>query len=191
MQPLSLLADDRPEEARQLIEVSIGRWSPEEYNIQNMTALMGASYVNLYRGDPQSSLDRHRKQWSALKGAFLLRSQICRLLVGELRARSALALAFKGGKPAPLLREVEKRARSIESEDIPYGNALAMLLRGAGRPPRRSSPGRPFPGRSDRVVRGHPHAALRGRRAQAPRRAARRSRGPRPHRRGRSLDARS
>lgn len=128
MQPLCLLADDRPEEARRLIQDSIGRWSPEEYNIQNMTGLMGATYVDLYHGDPQSTLARHCREWPALKGAFILRSQICRLLVGELRARSALGLAFTSDEPAHLLREVARRARAIESEDRPYANALAMLL---------------------------------------------------------------
>ncbi len=129
MQPLCLLADDRPEEARRLIQDSIGRWSPEEYNIQNMTGLMGATYVDLYRGDPQSTLARHCREWPALKGAFILRSQICRLLVGELRARSALGLAFISHEPATLLREVERRARTIEAEDMPYANALATLLK--------------------------------------------------------------
>ncbi|MHB1557908.1 MAG: protein kinase domain-containing protein [Isosphaeraceae bacterium] len=128
MQPLCLLADDQPEEARRLVQDSIGRWSPEEYNIQNMTGLMGATYVDLYRGDPQAALARHCREWPALKGAFILRSQICRLLVGELRARSALGLAFTSRKPAALLREVERRARAIESEDMPYANGLAMLL---------------------------------------------------------------
>lgn len=63
-----------------------------------------------------------------LKGAFLLHSQICRLLVTELRARSALGVAASSRNPAPLLREVEKCARFIGRENMPYGDALANLL---------------------------------------------------------------
>jgi hypothetical protein len=129
MEPLSRLAEDRPDEAREVIDDSIRRWSREEFNIQNMTALMGSTYVDLYRGDPRATYDRHRSQWPELKGSFLLHSQICRLLVTELRARSALGVADSSRDPAPLLREAERQARRIEREGMPYGNALAMLLR--------------------------------------------------------------
>lgn len=126
--PLTQLGDDRPDEARQTITASIRRWSREEYNIQNMTALMGSTYVDLYLGEPRLSFERHRRQWPALKGAFLFRSQICRLLVAELRARAALGMADTSRNPRPFLHEVEERARRIEREDMPYGNALAKLL---------------------------------------------------------------
>src|SRR5262249_47243995 len=86
------------------------------------------TYVDLYRGDPGATYDRHCQQWRAFKGSFLLNSQICRLLVPELRARSALGVADSSRNPAPLLREVDQRARRIERENMPYGNALAMLL---------------------------------------------------------------
>lgn len=128
MEPLCRLAEDRPEEAQQVIADSIGRWSRAEFNTQNMTALMGSTYVDLYRGDAQATYRRHREQWSALRSAFLLHSQICRLLLSELRARSALGVANSHPRPAPYLREAERRARRIERENMSYGNALAMLL---------------------------------------------------------------
>ena len=128
MEPLTRLAQDRPDEAREVIEDSIQRWSRQEFNVQNMTALMGSTYVDLYRGDPRATYERHCSQWPALKGSFLMHSQICRLLVPELRARSALGVAATSQNPAPLLREVEQRARRIERENMPYGNALARLL---------------------------------------------------------------
>ncbi len=86
MEPLSRLAADRPDEAREVIADSIRRWSREEFNVQNMTALMGSTYVDLYCGDPRATYDRHCNQWPALQGSFLMHSQICRLLVAELRA---------------------------------------------------------------------------------------------------------
>jgi len=128
MLPLARLAQDNPDEAREVLRESMAKWSREEYNVQHMTALMGATYVDLYRDDPKSAYERHVSQWRDLKRNNIMHAQICRLLVPELRARSALGMAAKGEKPEPYLREAEQRARRIERENMPYANALAKLL---------------------------------------------------------------
>ncbi len=137
MEPLTRLAEDRPDEARVVIEDSIRRWSRQEFNVQNMTALMGSTYVDLYRGDPQATYDRHRSQWPAFKGSFLLHSQICRLLVTELHARSALGVADSSRNPAPLLREVEQRAADRAGKHALWKCTGHAAPRGRGRHPPR------------------------------------------------------
>jgi hypothetical protein len=129
IEPLARLAEDEPAEAQRVIQEAIQQWSRDEYNLQHFTALMGSTYVDLYRGDGPAAYERHLQQWPAIKKSLLLHAQICRVSLGELRARSALAVAARAAHPRRSLRDAEQWARRLERERMPYATALAKPLR--------------------------------------------------------------
>jgi hypothetical protein len=129
IEPLARLAEDEPAEAQRVIHESIQQWSREEYNLQHFTALMGSTYVDLYRGDGHAAYERHLQQWPAIKKSMLLHAQICRVSLGELRARSALAVAARAADPRRSLRDAAYWADRLERERMPYAAALAKPLR--------------------------------------------------------------
>jgi hypothetical protein len=129
IEPLARLCEDDPAAAGRVIEEAVRGWSREEYNLQHFTALMGSTYVDLYRGEPEAAYQRTLQQWPALTKGLLLHAQICRVSIYELRARSALGVAARTADRGPLLRDAEHWVRKLERERMPYATALAGPLR--------------------------------------------------------------
>jgi serine/threonine protein kinase len=131
VEPLVLLAADRANDAVQIITDSLRPWSHEEYNLQHLTALMGSTFVDLYRGEAAGAYKRLLEQWPSLKKALMLQAQICRVFMLEFRVRSGLALALETPERKRLLDNVGRDLKKMDRERMPYGQALAQAHRGA------------------------------------------------------------
>ncbi|MEO8493715.1 MAG: AAA family ATPase [Planctomycetota bacterium] len=129
MAPLSHLTAGDVDAAKQCLAESLSHWSREEYNIQNMTALMGAIPVHLYAGEYRQAYDRIVSEWKDLQRSLILHAQICSVVLPELRVRSALATMAHGASDAALRRDAEKFLKKLERTKTAYARALAAPLR--------------------------------------------------------------
>jgi serine/threonine protein kinase len=127
--PVVRLIEDDPSGARQTLRASVERWSPEGFHLQNVTALMAHTYVDLYAGDVEAAWERWRQRWADVLGSHFLRVQVLRVFVHELHARTALAVAARSAAPGPLLRTADAGARRIEREQLTWALPLAQWLR--------------------------------------------------------------
>ncbi len=127
--PLVRLVDDDVAGARQVLQSSVERWSPPGFHLQNVTALMADTYIDLYAGDFEAAWERWRRRWADVLGSHFLYVQVLRVFVHELHARTALAMASRSAQPKPLLRAAEAGARRIERERLPWALPLAQRLR--------------------------------------------------------------
>jgi hypothetical protein len=84
----------------------------------------------LYCGAPEEAREHLERAWPLLKGGFYLSMRYFREDLLQLRGRVALAEAAKSPARRPrLLREVTRLARAIETDEAPYAEAHAQLLR--------------------------------------------------------------
>src|SRR5262249_35893975 len=127
--PVVRLIEDDPAGARQTLQSSVERWSPEGFHLQNVTALMAHTYVDLYAGDVAAAWERWGRRWADVLGSHFLYVQVSRVVVHELHARTALAMAARSVDPKPLLRQAEAGARRIERERLTWALPLAQWLR--------------------------------------------------------------
>jgi serine/threonine protein kinase len=127
--PLVRLVEDDPAGARQVLQSSVERWSPPGFHLQNVTALMAHTYIDLYAGEYEGAWERLRQRWSDVLGSHFLYVQVLRVFLYELHARTALAVAARSAQPRPLLRVAESGARRIERERLPWALPLAQRLR--------------------------------------------------------------
>jgi hypothetical protein len=128
---MTLLADDRPEDARRAADDAIRVWSRKAFHLQHYLHCVAVTHADLYEGDGAGAHRRVLEMWPALRRSFLLSiSQFLRIHGRDLRGRSALALCGEDRARAErLLREVESDARLIDREGRPWGRGLALLLR--------------------------------------------------------------
>jgi serine/threonine protein kinase/tetratricopeptide (TPR) repeat protein len=127
--PVVRLIEDDPAGARQTLQSSVERWSPEGFHLQHLTALMAHTYVDLYSGEVAAAWERWRRRWADVLGSHFLYVQVLRVFVHELHARTALAMAARSPAPKPLLRQAEAGARRIERERLTWALPLAQWLR--------------------------------------------------------------
>lgn len=108
------LSRDLPNEAAEDVRESTLRWEHQhEPHVQHLFSLVGATYVDLYRGVPRS-LETLEAQWAPLRRQFFLHVRFSRTTLFELRARARL-LSAKRRKDASLLRAAEADVRSLFS----------------------------------------------------------------------------
>src|SRR5262249_28331405 len=84
--------------------------------------------VQLYAASADLLFEQINKQWSLLRRSLILYSQMALIKSLQLQARAALAIAAESAHPAAYLKIVEKNARRIARERVPYGDGWAMLL---------------------------------------------------------------
>jgi serine/threonine protein kinase len=121
------LAADEPQRARSELADVMAKWSQQGFHVQHMNRLSDEAQIDLYRGDGESAWRRLADSWPALEQSHLLRVQQVRIVMLELRARCALALAG-GEDSASRLRSAERDVRSLRRERLPWSDALAHLL---------------------------------------------------------------
>ncbi len=136
-----LLAQDRPEKARQEIREMLARWSHRGYHLQHYYDLHGQSEIDLYEGDAKAAWTRVAAGWPAFARSKLLRNQILFLESAHLRARTAVAAVAAGEIPERHLRVAERDARRIEREKMPWSDPLAQLIRASVAALRGDEPG--------------------------------------------------
>ncbi|EMI52889.1 serine/threonine protein kinase [Rhodopirellula sallentina SM41] len=131
MTPLAHLTAGDVVAARESVAESLSKWSRKEYNIQNMTALMGGASVHLYAGEYDKAHARMVNEWGDLKRSLILQAQICSVVLPELRIRGALGSYAHQQQDPGLLRDAKKCLRKMERKKIPYSVAMAAPLRAA------------------------------------------------------------
>ena len=132
LSPLIRLAQDQPAKAREELEQAIGSWSRQDFYLQHWYDLLGQTEARLYADAPASAWALLASRWPRLEASLLLHVQSVRINSFHLRARSAIAAAVRGPGAAELeelLRLAARDTRRIEREGMPWGNALARLLR--------------------------------------------------------------
>jgi hypothetical protein len=109
------------------VDEAMRDWSKSGFHVQHFFALLARTQIDLYRGDGSAALARVQDGWPALAGALLLRVRFFRVEIPELRARAALAAALAGNDRSAL-GAVERDARRIEREPLPWAAPMAKLL---------------------------------------------------------------
>ena len=183
------LADDDPSEVEDELSEVMRRWSRRGFSLQHSSAFRSLMHLDLYRGRVDAAWDRVRTVWPEYSHSMLLRIQLIRIQMLELRARSALAVAEQG-KPSHLaLRSARQDARRLEREGQGWAMAHShYVTRGHRRLPRRRAEGTAPLAARRRAVRLGGHAAARLGHAVPDGRDPGGRGGPRTDRRGRGLD---
>lgn len=125
------LASDKPEKARRELDQSIARWSHQGFHAQHFFTFIGRVEIELYCGKGDQAWQLVNEKWPELERSLLLEVQLLKMEAIFLRGRAALAAALllDDTKAKPLLRQAEKESYRLDKEDMPWGNALAALLR--------------------------------------------------------------
>jgi len=126
---MSLLAADRPDELRRDLDAVMERWSRRDYHTQHYFDMYMRTQADLYSGDDAAAHGRVTEHWPKLVRALFLHNQHIRIVLWQLRARAAIAVAATGRDAAARLAEAARDARSIERERTAWGEALAALVR--------------------------------------------------------------
>ncbi len=129
------LANDQPEAAREDQRRSIAAWSPVGFQTQHYWDWFARTEIDLFEGKAIDAWARVEERWPMHLRSLLHRHQALYIEALCMRARACVALACE--KPARdgrlqgsvLLRRAQHYARSIERQNIPWGNALATMVR--------------------------------------------------------------
>jgi len=132
------LAKDQPDQARRELESAIAAWSTSAFHLQHYHWLVSRINIELYAGCISTARTTLMGQWGKLRGSLLLSIQASRITMHELRARTALALAWELGASrssrsrdiTDLKRDAARSIRAIRKERTAYGEALALKLLG-------------------------------------------------------------
>jgi hypothetical protein len=126
------LAQDQPELARQELREAIGVWPQRGFFLQHWYEMYGQAESALYAGEARAAVEDLEGRWTVLRRSLLLHVQSVLINSLNLRARCVIAAAVEtesAGEAARLLRIAEKDARRMEREHMPWGDALARLVR--------------------------------------------------------------
>jgi hypothetical protein len=125
------LADDDPALARQHAAEAMAEWSNSDVSVEHIYELLGLGAVELYTGDIDGADRRMRATWPRLAKAMMLRFEVTRVSLHQLRGRIALACAGRlgdGKERESRLRDAAKDARALKKEKARWAPALGALL---------------------------------------------------------------
>ena len=124
---ISILAQDDPARARSEVDDAMAHWSQEGFHLQHVYALCARSNIDLYTGHAVDAYRRLVEAWPQLRRSYMLHFQIVRLMVLEVQARVALALAATStaGERKRWLDEIAKLAKKLAAERLPFAVAIA------------------------------------------------------------------
>jgi len=125
------LADDDSTGIEDELEDVMNQWTRRGFFIQHSTALRSLVHLDLYRGRVDAAWARLSAIWPEYSRSMLMRIQMIRIQMLELRARSALALAEHGKNADFLLHSAEQDARRLKREGQPWSVAHAHYVRAA------------------------------------------------------------
>jgi eukaryotic-like serine/threonine-protein kinase len=130
---IGYLAADAPEQARQHVAQAIQCRPPDAHAWQHWWSLIAQLEIALYAGEGPAAWGLLTAQWASLRRSGLLRVQY--ILIESLyhRACAAVAVAAEQGCPRAVHRELLQlathAAQRLEREQMPWGQALAQLVR--------------------------------------------------------------
>jgi hypothetical protein len=124
-------AADRPQAGRESIAGAMRRWTHDGFHLEHFWALHAEAQLDLYDGHPERVLETLERTWPDLDRALILRIQQARIECHSLRARAALAAAWKndGDARAALVRRALADTQRMERERAPWAEAIALLYR--------------------------------------------------------------
>jgi hypothetical protein len=122
---------DRPQDARNEIEIAMNRWTGQGFSFQHWQALYHRSLIDLYEGKGQNGYERFVATQPKLRSSFVLMGlQLIRIMALDVQGRLALAAAVEAGQPASKLVQVAlKAAQQIERENMRWAKPLAQCIR--------------------------------------------------------------
>jgi hypothetical protein len=125
---LGLLHDDVDAAQREL------DWAGEHlakggFHVQHYFHLSAQSNTWLYAGDAERAHTKMTATWPAVKRSMLLRVQSLRIMINDLRARTAIALAARNAGDGEHRKAAEQYVRAIEREDMEWARPHARMLR--------------------------------------------------------------
>jgi hypothetical protein len=134
MPGLLWLAQDRPDDAREMADAGIARWpNPGKFLVQHYLHLLATAQADLYVGDDWRAWRRSREAWPQLRD-ILRGVAVARVELRYLRGRAAVAAARRPRSSDPtwstasLLREAALEARRLSRESLPSATAYAKAV---------------------------------------------------------------
>jgi eukaryotic-like serine/threonine-protein kinase len=124
------LTRDAPDEALQIVDDAISRWSARGFHLQHANALNSRVSVDLYVGNGIRALERCRQEWPALERSLMLRVQLLRGLLWSVRARALIAATAQDGDKSRLA-EAAAIAKRLDRERVGYCVSESAMLRAA------------------------------------------------------------
>jgi hypothetical protein len=125
------LASNEIPEPRAELESMLSSREDGRFSLQHTTAFDSLIRIDLYRGDISRAWTRVNTVWPEYSRSMLLRIQMVRIRMLELRARCAVALAEKAAEPQDYLRQARNDAGRLEKEGQRWALAHAHYIRGA------------------------------------------------------------
>jgi len=111
------------------LEAAVDRRHDRRFGLQHSAALESLIHLYLYRGDIGRAWIRLKAIWPEYSRSMLLRIQMIRIHMLELRARTALSLAEKTDQADVYLRQAKSDARRLEREGQKCALAHAHYIR--------------------------------------------------------------
>ena len=118
---------DCADEARSLVVSAMEPWSNRGFHLQHFFALWAQGHIDQYAGIGHVGFARWQDNWSELARSKITYVQLTRIVGHDARARCALSAAIAGHTGAVGVARAD--ARAIEKQRMPWGNALALMLR--------------------------------------------------------------
>jgi hypothetical protein len=138
---ITLLAADEPTVAREQVGEAIRKWPGVEFQTPHWWSLVSESETLLYSGQASLAANLWAGHWKRMRRSQILRLQY--ILLETLHQRAAAALGVAAAHDVSnqechrCLKLAESDAARMEREDMPWGNALATLLRAGAAAARR------------------------------------------------------
>ncbi|MBI4509934.1 MAG: protein kinase [Deltaproteobacteria bacterium] len=124
------MAADAPEAAHDEVRRAIGNWSRQGFHFQHYYSLYSRASLHAYQGRFDLAVKDLREEWPALRHSLLLRVQMIRIWMHEIRARALIgASTLAPAEKTRLLNQAERDAVRLAKEGLPWTTALASLLR--------------------------------------------------------------
>jgi hypothetical protein len=125
------LADDDSTGVEDELKSVMDRWTRRGFFLQHSSAFRSLMQLDLYRGKVDSAWARLGAVWPEYSRSMLLRIQMVRIQMLELRTRAALALAELGSNTDSMLLSAQHDASGLERERQPWSVAYAHYARAA------------------------------------------------------------
>ena len=125
------LADGEDQEPERELDKVMNHWTQRGFHIQHSTAFRARFHLLLYRGDTKGAWKYLNSVWPLYARSLLLRVQMIRIQMHEVRARCAVAMAAVSEDPQHLLRQAEHDVKQLEHEQRPWALAYARCLQAA------------------------------------------------------------
>jgi hypothetical protein len=122
------LAADEPDDAERQADEVIARWSHVEWDHQQFHYMVARLMIALYRGRGDAGWRILEENRRALRGSFLLHSQLIRVEASSLRGSCALAVAAGGRDSRAFLAVARVEAHRLAREGMRWSDSLSKLL---------------------------------------------------------------